>query len=104
MSYAFGAETAAHEGAHGVDGSPDSTWLGTPKWSAMLGTETHAYQAEAAVDRGLGTATASDGDSPVWNPGWGAAAESNSANAISANATSNAAASCSASGGCDGQP
>jgi RHS repeat-associated protein len=104
QGYAFGAETAAHEGAHGVDGPVDSTFFGTPKWSGMLGTETHAYQAEAAVDRGLGTATASDGDSPVWNPGWGAAAAANSANAINANATSNAAASCAASGGCDGQP
>jgi RHS repeat-associated protein len=102
--YAFGAETVAHEGAHGVDGSPDTTWSGTPKWSSMLGTETHAYQAEAAADRGLGTATASDGNSPVWNPGWGAAAEGNSASAINANATSNASFSCSSSGGCDGQP
>jgi RHS repeat-associated protein len=104
QGYAFGAETAAHEGAHGVDGPVATTFFGTPKWSAMLGTETHAYQAEAAADRGLGTTTASDGNSPVWNPGWGAAAAANSASAISANATANAVASCNASGGCDGQP
>jgi RHS repeat-associated protein len=103
-SYAFGAETAAHEGAHGADGPIATTFFGTPKWSSVLGTETHAYQAEAAVDRGLGMNTASDGNSPVWNTGWGAAAEANSANAINANATSNAVASCAASGGCDGQP
>jgi RHS repeat-associated protein len=103
-SYAFGAEIAAHEGAHGVDGPVEKTWFGTPKWSSMLQTETHAYEAEAAVDRGLGTATASDGNSPVWNPVWGAAAEGNSANAINTNATSNAVASCALSGGCNGQP
>jgi len=97
--YAFGAETAAHEGAHGVD---KITPFGMLSWSRVLGTETNAYGAEAAVDRGLGTATASDGNSPVWNPGWGAAGGSNSANAINANATSTAHFEC--GGGCFGEP
>jgi len=90
-----------------VDGPAETTgWFGfgQPKWSSFLGTETHAYESEAAVDRGLGTTTASDGDSPVWNPGWGEAAEGNSANAIKANATANAIADCNTAGGCSGQP
>jgi hypothetical protein len=107
--YAFGAETAAHEGAHGVDNDtgaagPRTTWYGRGIWNGFLTTETHAYQAEAAVDQGLGVRSASDGGRPVWDPSWGAAGAANSAAAVRANATANAVADCNAIGGCIGQP
>jgi hypothetical protein len=60
------AETAAHEGTHGVDEknvghNPQTFWQ-------FYDTEYHAYQAESAVDKGLGAANETD-EHPAWSPG-----------------------------------
>jgi glucose dehydrogenase len=95
----------AHEGAHAVDGPVVTPWqIGSPSFGSYLSTETHAYEAEAAVDQGLGVISASDGTRPVWNPAWGAAAAELSGKAIKDNAYSNAVVDCDRAGGCSGQP
>jgi hypothetical protein len=58
-------ETVAHEGTHGVDqrkqGMPGTFWQ-------FYDTEYHAYQAESAVDKGLGVRNETD-EHPAWFPG-----------------------------------
>jgi len=60
------AETVAHEGTHGVD-QKTSGRMPSTFWQ-FYGTEYHAYQAESAVDKGLGAANETDEHS-VWFPG-----------------------------------
>ena len=91
-SYVAGAETAAHEGAHGVD---KITSLGMMFWGKVLGTETHAYEAETAVDRGLSATPVAHGYQHVWN--WSLGSDS-----VSQWATHNAHVDC--QGGCFGEP
>ena len=91
-SYVDGAETVAHEGEHGLAGPTEKTWLGFSKWSSVLGQETQAYQAEAAVDRGLGMQGSS------WDP----TGRLKSEDLINGNAVRNAHANC--RGLCDGEP
>jgi hypothetical protein len=92
-SYVDGAETVAHEGAHGLAGPREKTfWLRIPKWNSVLGQEIQAYQAEAAVDRGLGMQGTS------WDP----TGRLKSEDLIHGNAVRNAHAEC--KGLCDGEP
>jgi hypothetical protein len=73
-------ESVAHEGTHGVDQRANG--MGSTRFENM-DTEYHAFQSEAAVDRGLGVATESDGDRPVWAPGM---SEADSVHAMRENA------------------
>jgi hypothetical protein len=59
-------ETVAHEGTHGVDQKKDGHMPHT-FWQ-FYDTEYHAYQAESAVDKGVGSANETD-EHPVWFPG-----------------------------------
>ena len=59
-------ETVAHEGTHGVDQKRDGQMPHT-FWQ-FYDTEYHAYQAESAVDKGVGSANETD-EHPVWFPG-----------------------------------
>jgi hypothetical protein len=60
------AETISHEGAHGVDQKKTDQMPHT-FWS-FYDTEYHAYQAEAAVDKGLQKPNETD-QYPTWFPG-----------------------------------
>ncbi len=68
MQQAGKGETVAHEGTHGVDQQKNPSDP-TPKtfWQ-FYDTEYHAYQAESAVDKRLGTPNETD-EHPVWFPG-----------------------------------
>ncbi|NDQ55762.1 MAG: RHS repeat-associated core domain-containing protein [Acidipila sp.] len=85
-------ETVAHEGTHGVDqqknGMPHGFW-------GYYGTEYHAYQAESAVDKGLGVPNETD-ERSVWFPG---ISQGQRTTAITRNAYSNAVLDCE-NGGC----
>jgi RHS repeat-associated protein len=59
-------ETVAHEGTHGVDQKKDGHMPHT-FWQ-FYDTEYHAYQAESAVDKGVGSPNETD-PYPVWFPG-----------------------------------
>jgi hypothetical protein len=59
-------ETVAHEGTHGVDQKSNGHMPHT-FWE-FYDTEYHAYQAESAVDKGVGSANETDQYS-VWFPG-----------------------------------
>lgn len=61
-------ETVAHEGTHGVDQHKDPAHPMPRTFWQFYGTEYHAYQAESAVDKGLGSANETD-EHPVWFPG-----------------------------------
>ena len=59
-------ETVAHEGTHGVDQHKDPAHpMPTTFWQ-FYDTEYHAYQAESAVDKGLGSANETD-EHPAWH-------------------------------------
>jgi RHS repeat-associated protein len=60
------AETVAHEGTHGVD--EQKAGHNAQTFWQFYDTEYHAYQAESAVDKGLGTANETD-EHPAWFPG-----------------------------------
>jgi hypothetical protein len=59
-------ETVAHEGTHGIDQKKDGHMPHT-FWQ-FYDTEYHAYQAESAVDKGVGSPNETD-EAPVWFPG-----------------------------------
>ena len=61
-------ETVAHEGTHGVDQHKDPANPMPRTFWQFYDTEYHAYQAESAVDKGLGSANETDAH-PVWFPG-----------------------------------
>ena len=101
-----GAETAAHEGTHGVDQRTGAAGRlqvrGIPTWNGTLNLEVRAYTSEAFVDQGLGVRSVSD-ESPVWDPNWDPARATTNRNlAIVNNAIDNAHLDC--QGACIGEP
>jgi RHS repeat-associated protein len=61
-------ETIAHEGTHGVDNQKNPAQPMPKTFWQFYDTEYHAYQAESAVDKGLGARSETD-NPPVWAPG-----------------------------------
>jgi hypothetical protein len=94
MSKVGKAESIAHEGSHGVDDHKPGVAAGA-FWK-FYDTEYHAYQAEAAVDRGLGKKNETD-PFPVWTP---MMSEQQQTTNIKRDAFQNATADCNGDPGC----